>query len=106
LETVEWQVPRATIVANVTGAVAAPSELARPEYWLSHLRQAGRFAESMQAMVEQGITHFVEVGPHPVLLGMGAECVSGEHQWLPSLRRDRPGWAGLPRGFQAPSLGG
>ncbi len=100
LETVKWQAPRATIVANVTGAVAAPSELARPEYWLSHLRQPVRFAESMQAMARQGITHFVEVGPHPVLLGMGAECVSGDYEWLPSLRRDRPDWSDLLESLQ------
>jgi acyl transferase domain-containing protein len=100
LETVTWRQPRTAIVANVTGTLADYEKLARPEYWLSHLRQPVRFAQSMQAVVAQGITHFVEIGPHPVLLGMAAECVTGTFEWLPSLRRDRPDWSDLLESLQ------
>ncbi|NES04232.1 MAG: acyl carrier protein [Okeania sp. SIO2F4] len=38
---------------------------------------------------------FVEIGPKPVLLGMGRECLmgtEGQKLWLPSLRSRKPDW--------------
>ena len=36
---------------------------------------------------------FIEIGPHPVLLGMGRQCISNETGlWLPTLRRGRSDW--------------
>ena len=69
---------RIALVSNVTGALAGLEEIGRPSYWLTHMRAPVRFASSMQTLAAQGITHFVEVGPHPVLLGMGAECIPGD----------------------------
>ena len=106
LETVRWSAPRTGIVSNVTGAVAGYEELARPDYWLSHLRQPVRFAQSMQAVAALGITHFLEIGPHPVLLAIGAECLSGRFEWLPSLRRDRSDWSDLLESLQRLYVGG
>jgi acyl transferase domain-containing protein/SAM-dependent methyltransferase len=101
LEQVRFGTPRLALVSNVTGAVAGPEDLGRPEYWLAHLRQPVRFAESMRAVADLGVTHFVEIGPHPVLVGMGAECLPGTaHGWLPSLRRGQPDEAVLLEALQ------
>ena len=49
----------------------------------------------------QGVTHCIEMGPHPVLLGMAADCLPGQQiEWLPSLRRDRPAWSDLIESVQ------
>ena len=40
------------------------------------MREPVRFADAMRALAAQGITHYVEMSPHPVLLGMGAENVT------------------------------
>jgi acyl transferase domain-containing protein len=62
-------------------------------YWRDHVRRPVRFNASVQGLVEQGYRVFVEVGPHPVLLGMAAGCVPQEKGiWLPSLRRGRADW--------------
>jgi acyl transferase domain-containing protein len=107
LETTRFEAPRVALVSNVTGAVAGLEELGRPEHWLAHLREPVRFAQSMRALAALGITHFVEVGPHPVLLGMGAECVPGAgREWLPSLRRDRADWSDLLESLQRLYVGG
>jgi SAM-dependent methyltransferase/acyl carrier protein len=46
--------------------------------------------------VEQGYRTFVEVGPHPVLIGMGRQCVEDAGvTWVGSLRRDREQWTEL-----------
>ena len=101
LESVRYNAPHTPIISNVTGALPAQGELERPGYWLSHMREPVRFAESMRVAAALGITHFIEVGPHPVLLGMAAECLPDSPvEWLPSLRRDREDWSDLVESLQ------
>jgi len=101
LETVTFNAPRIALVSNVTGAPAGLAEVGNADYWLTHMRQPVRFAQALQGLLAQGITHFVEVGPHPVLLGMGAECAAGaEVEWLPSLHRERADWTDLLASLQ------
>jgi acyl transferase domain-containing protein/SAM-dependent methyltransferase len=90
LEAMRFEEPRITLVSNVTGAAAGLAELGQVDYWIRHMREPVHFARSMGTLAAQGITHFIEIGPHPVLLGMGAECLPAARcEWLPSLRRDR-----------------
>jgi malonyl CoA-acyl carrier protein transacylase len=92
--TVRFSAPRAHVVSNVTGRVATAILMADPLYWKRHIRQPVRFADSMSALRDQSVTAFVEIGPKPVLLGMGRECVDGG-SWLPSLRQGKSDWATL-----------
>ncbi|MEO8152057.1 MAG: beta-ketoacyl synthase N-terminal-like domain-containing protein [Rhizobacter sp.] len=107
LESVRFQNPQIALVSNVTGSLAGVEEIGHPDYWLTHMRQPVRFIQSMKALMAQGITHFIEVGPHPVLLGMGAECVAGaDVAWLPSLHRERADWTDLLESLQHLYLAG
>ena len=90
-EAVTYRAPsRARLVSNVTGELAG-SEVAGAAYWVEHVRAAVRFEQGMEALWGVGCRVFVEVGPHPVLVGMGRECVGGEGggEWVPTLRRGR-----------------
>lgn len=94
LDQVPFAAARVAIVSNVTGRVAQTDAAAHRDYWLRHLRAPVRFAESMQAVIGQGITHCIEIGPHPVLLGLAAEAPGiGDTVLLPSLRRGSDDWA-------------
>ena len=85
--------PRLTFVSNLTGAPAGLEVVGRAAYWRQHLRQPVQFEKSVRALHASGITHWLEIGPHPVLVGVGAACVpAGEGTWLPSLRRDDDDW--------------
>ncbi len=78
--------PGMDLVSNLTGTLAG-AEIATPAYWRDHVRQPVRFLESMQTMAQQGIQVVLEIGPRPVLLGMGRECLPDHGGvWLPSLR--------------------
>ena len=89
---VSYSSPHTDIVSNVTGNIAT-DEITTPEYWVKHVRQAVRFADSMSTLHEQGYEIFVEAGPKPVLLGMGRNCLpKATGLWLPSLRPKRPDW--------------
>ncbi|NET12288.1 MAG: SDR family NAD(P)-dependent oxidoreductase, partial [Okeania sp. SIO1H6] len=83
---VTYNQPRISLISNVTGEKVS-AEIATPEYWVRHVRQPVKFAQSMKTLHEQGYQLFLEIGPKPILLGMGRRCVSGDSGvWLPSLR--------------------
>ncbi|WP_440581469.1 polyketide synthase dehydratase domain-containing protein, partial [Streptomyces sp. PT19] len=74
---------------NVTGRVAEAGELADPEYWVRHVREAVRFDDGVRALVEQGVSRFVELGPDGVLCGMARERAGEDAVLVPVLRKDR-----------------
>jgi len=76
------------VVSNLDGR-EVQAELADPAYWRRHVRQAVRFADGMATLNDQGLRLFVEIGPRPILSGMGARCFGDvEATWLPSLHPD------------------
>ncbi|TVS13820.1 MAG: aminotransferase class I/II-fold pyridoxal phosphate-dependent enzyme [Planctomycetaceae bacterium] len=78
--------PKFPVVSNVSGQVAG-AEIVEPAYWSRHIRQAVRFADSMQTIAGLGPDAFLEVGPQPILTALGRVCLPGAAQpWLPSLR--------------------
>jgi myxalamid-type polyketide synthase MxaB len=85
--------PRLALISNVTGCEAG-EEIAQADYWVRHIRQTVRFADSIQAAAASGCGIFVEAGPQPVLCGMGRLCLpSGNELLLPSLHSKRGDWA-------------
>ncbi|MEY9835594.1 type I polyketide synthase [Streptacidiphilus sp. EB103A] len=84
--------PRFAVVSNVTGQLATPEELATPEYWVSHVRQAVRFADGVKRLEENGVTRFLELGPDGTLTAMAQGCLSEDSTGVlvPALRKDRP----------------
>ncbi|MFD4695803.1 SDR family NAD(P)-dependent oxidoreductase, partial [Streptomyces sp. NPDC058463] len=76
------------VVSNLTGAVAEPGVMQRPEYWLDQVRQAVRFADGVTALEAMGVTRYLELGPDGVLSGMAQENVA-EAEFIPVLRKDR-----------------
>ncbi|KAK5659041.1 hypothetical protein OQA88_1128 [Cercophora sp. LCS_1] len=93
-ERITYRPAQLQVVSSVTGRLAGPGELEQPEYWVRQAREAVRFADAIEALYQQGVNVFVELGPRPVLAGMGAACLAEASEsvvWLPSLvprRRD------------------
>jgi acyl transferase domain-containing protein len=88
-ETVRFAAPRIDVVSNVTGEPIG-ARMASAAYWCDHVLAPVQFAPAVRAMVAGGCQVFVEIGPHPVLLGMAREGVDADAlSWLPSLRRGR-----------------
>ncbi|MEU5614870.1 SDR family NAD(P)-dependent oxidoreductase, partial [Streptomyces sparsogenes] len=67
---VVFREPVVPVVSNVTGAVAGAGELCGVEYWVRHAREAVRFADGVECLIDRGVTEFVEVGPEAVLSGL------------------------------------
>ncbi|UIJ38378.1 amino acid adenylation domain-containing protein [Desulfobaculum bizertense] len=90
---VSYSAPQIPIISNVTGDVASASALMSPEYWKNHIRSEVLFMQGMQRLQSKGITTFIEVGPHPVLTGLGRTCIEPQenHIWIAPLRRNEKG---------------
>lgn len=90
---VDYQPPRVKLISNVTGKVA-DKEVATADYWCRHIRQPVMFAAGMQTLYQLGFKTFLEIGPKPILLGMGRQCVpvAENQRWLPSLRPPLSDW--------------
>ncbi|MDH3602553.1 MAG: polyketide synthase dehydratase domain-containing protein, partial [Candidatus Tectomicrobia bacterium] len=85
-QAVRYTSPERELISNVTGGLIG-EEIATADYWCQHIRQPVRFAAGMMSLYQQGCELFVEVGPQPLLLSMGRQCLpEGAGVWLPSIR--------------------
>ena len=89
---ITYHLPRIPLLSNVTGSRADES-IATASYWVNHVRQPVKFAQSMEVLHQEGYEVFLEIGPKPILLGMGRQCLpEGVGVWLPSLRSGQEDW--------------
>jgi len=95
-ETVKYNAPRITLVSNISGQTVGPQEVPDAGYWMRHIRHPVNFSASMKTLQDKRCEVFLELGPAPTLLGMGAKCLpEGFGTWLPSLRKGRDDWQQL-----------
>ncbi|WP_239004023.1 type I polyketide synthase [Nocardia panacis] len=84
---------RLAVVSELTGELAEPELLADPDYWVRHALSPVRFADAVRAAYGAGGRVFLEIGPKPVLVGLGQQCLTQDELadtvWVPSLRPQR-----------------
>lgn len=95
-QTVQFCPPTTSIISSMTGRLANEGELEQAEYWTQQARNAVRFSDAFQSLVNEGANVFLELGPSPTLCGLGAACLAGAPQarsalWLPSLKPNMDG---------------
>lgn len=97
---VAYSQPQIPLISNITGELAT-TEVATPSYWCCP-RQPVKFAASMETLHRQGCEVFLELGPKPVLLEMGRQCLSEvKGVWLPSLNPVQEDWRQILESFAA-----
>ncbi|MFE9780489.1 SDR family NAD(P)-dependent oxidoreductase [Streptomyces sp. NPDC005775] len=86
--------PRVPVVSTVTGELSTAWQ--SPDYWVDQVREAVRFVAAVEALEQQGVTRFLEIGPDGVLTGLAQQILDhgegggGEAVLVPSVRRNRP----------------
>ncbi|GAA0289580.1 hypothetical protein GCM10010302_29960 [Streptomyces polychromogenes] len=90
LESVSFGSPVLPVVSTLTGAVVSAEEFCSVDYWVSHVREAVRFADAVEALAAEGAGAFLEVGPGGVLTALAASVLDGDRTAVAVLRGDRP----------------
>ncbi|BFU44960.1 type I polyketide synthase [Krasilnikovia sp. MM14-A1004] len=83
-------VVRGLTFAAPTIPIAAAGDVTSPEYWINHVRDTVRFADSVTSLVGHGVDTFLELGPHAVLTPLVAGLVPAGRTAVALLRRDQP----------------
>ncbi|MFF1905902.1 SDR family NAD(P)-dependent oxidoreductase [Kitasatospora sp. NPDC058218] len=99
VEGLSFRPPELALVSNVTGGVATAELLCSPEYWVRHVREAVRFADGVRALVAEGVSACLELGPDGVLTGLAQLAVAQEITAEPVLRKGRGEEVGLVAGL-------
>lgn len=90
---VEYHAPEVDFYSGLTGNIVYANDIARPEYWVQHLRETVRFAPVMQNLYDNGYRFFIEIGPAPDLLNMAQRTLPADGvAYLPSLRPGTADW--------------
>ena len=90
---VRFNAPRINLISNLTGGNLDAGKTPDAKYWREHLRADVKFASGMESLAALGIDAFIEIGPSPLLLGMGKRCLPESNAaWLPSLRQGQDDW--------------
>ncbi|WP_414578325.1 SDR family NAD(P)-dependent oxidoreductase [Anabaena sp. CCY 9402-a] len=91
--TINFHPPKYPIISNVTGSLIS-AEIATPEYWCRHIRQPVQFLASVETLIQQNCSIFLEVGAKPTLLQMARSVIAqaDKYLWLPSLQPKQQDW--------------
>jgi thioester reductase-like protein len=87
---IQLRAPELGLISSVTGQWW-DERCGTTEYWIGQARGTVRFADAVDTLNADGCGIFVEVGPHPVLTGLGQRCIPAEQVdgqlWTAPLRR-------------------
>ncbi len=81
LETLTFAEPSIPVVAS--------GDVSTVDYWVRHVRDAVRYADTVADLVSRGVTTFLEVGPDATLSAMTAELTGPDSDCIPTARRGR-----------------
>jgi len=96
------------LISNVTGEPVAEHRILDADYWTTHIRAPVQFERGVHTLRDLGCNVLLEIGPHPVLVGMGQRCWSADQEplWVGTLRRRRNDVKELLRAAAALYTGG
>jgi acyl transferase domain-containing protein len=83
------QAPSIPLYSTVLGGVSNAA-VGDANHWINNLRQPVRFGQAVEALLQDGYRHFLELSPHPILLGAIQQAFHDtwrEGRIIPSLRR-------------------
>ncbi|MGE5480584.1 MAG: amino acid adenylation domain-containing protein, partial [Chloroflexota bacterium] len=93
---VDLHEPRCVYMSNMTGEPVREGEATTPRYWANQIRSCVRFGDSLNRLIEDGYRIYLEIGPSPVLSGIGVQAYPDlEALWLPSLDKTTTEWEQL-----------
>ncbi len=91
-DSIKYNLPMIPIYSNVTGNLIG-KDIARPDYWVKHLRSPVQFQTNVQSLFSHGVDLCLEIGPKPVLVALAQQILNkAQDIFLPSLRPKIDDW--------------
>ncbi|WP_415835330.1 non-ribosomal peptide synthase/polyketide synthase, partial [Corallococcus soli] len=91
--TLQRHEPAVRYVSSLTGALVRPGELTSPGYWATQMRQPVRFTDAVGALLEEGCSVLLEVGPGQDLTPLMRACLGEDKERVKALASLRRGGA-------------
>ena len=78
------------MASTVDATWSEMERIASIDYWTEHMLKPVRFMDAVRLISADGITTFIEVGPHSTLCSLGRRCITAgsDALWCPSMKRD------------------
>ncbi|KAJ6076887.1 hypothetical protein N7499_008868 [Penicillium canescens] len=100
---INFGAPQITILSSYFGRPLAAEERIDANYIRQHCRHTVQFANAVQSAQDQGLVNeasvFIEIGPHPICLGMIQGVLGDAHLKVPTLKRKEKPWKVIVSGL-------
>ncbi len=80
VQKIPLKAPAIPFISNVSGTWIEAKEATNPEYWGQHLRQAVRFAEGVDSLLDLEQPVFIEIGPGNTLSTLVKQCIKASSE--------------------------
>jgi acyl transferase domain-containing protein/acyl carrier protein len=90
--------PTLPVVSLLTGQLEDRA-LQTASFWRRHARERVRLTDGLATLMQRGCDVLVEVGPHPVLLGLARRTLGSQVQLVATQRREADSWRTLCEGL-------
>jgi amino acid adenylation domain-containing protein len=91
---IKYLTPSIKLISNITGEIADNAFICSANYWTQHILKPVQFYSGMKSLFKRQFKYFLEIGPNPVLMGMGKQCSldNTDTFWLPTLKKGDGDW--------------
>ncbi|MFL6072394.1 MAG: SDR family NAD(P)-dependent oxidoreductase [Mycobacteriales bacterium] len=75
-ESLEYRPPKLPVVSNLTGQIQTDYTA---DYWVRQVREPVRFHDGLHTLTDNGVTHYLELGPDATLSALTTHCDTTPH---------------------------
>lgn len=100
---IQYCYPKIPVISLVSGRIAG-KEIATPGYWSEHIIAPVDFRAGMETLVSEQVDVCLEIGPRPVLIPLGMQCLNKNNSqplWLYTLKKNNDTRGDLVKGVAA-----
>lgn len=97
LSDIAFSAPKLKLISNLTGQLESEA-FCSPDYWVNHVRNAVQYQAGIETLIQQGVTHIVEIGPSSMLNSLAKRTLQyHEHEatLICSMKPDEPALTSL-----------
>lgn len=100
---INFGAPQIPILSSYLGRPLATDDRIDANYIRQHCRHPVQFASALESSQDQGLVNeasvFIEIGPHPICLGMIRGILGDTHLKIPTLKRKENPWKVIVSGL-------